>query len=309
MKLYVGITDSDWFRFLRQRKADEMNFWRPRNTSNFGAIQPGELFLFKSRYPNNRIMGGAFFVRHTTLPLDLAWMTFGEANGVASLSDLRVKIQSIRQDYERNPTIGCTVLTQPFYMKDSDCFNPPNDWSSNIVVGKTYEATVGEGRRLYEQARDAIITAEGAFAVQPARVIENKARYGNDQIITPRLGQGGFRVVVMDEYDRRCAITGEKTLPVLEAAHIRPYAEEGPHDISNGLFLRSDLHTLFDRGYITISNDLRVEVSSRIREEFSNGREYYAMHGHELKVLPRVRDHRPAINFLEWHQNHCFLNS
>jgi putative restriction endonuclease len=151
MKLYVGITDSDWFSFLRQRHAVEMNFWRPRNTSEFRAVQPGELFLFKSRYPINRIVGGAFFVRHTTLPLDLAWMTFGEANGAVSLSAFRTKIQSIRHDQEHNPYIGCTVLTQPFYLADGDFFDAPNDWSSNIVMGKTYDAAIGEGLRLYEQ--------------------------------------------------------------------------------------------------------------------------------------------------------------
>jgi len=308
MKLYVGITDSDWFSFLRQRKAIEMNFWRPRNTSEFRAIQPGELFLFKSRYPSNRIVGGAFLVRHTTLPLEIAWMTFGEANGAASLSEFRTKIQSIRHDQERNPSIGCTVLTQPFYLDERDSFEAPTDWSSNIVMGKSYDATTGEGLRLYEQARAAIISSEPSSELLQSRVTEEAARYGNEQIFRPRLGQGGFRIVVMDEYERRCAITGEKTLPVLEAAHIRPFAEEGPHDISNGIFLRSDLHTLFDRGYITIADDLRVVVSSRIREEFSNGKEYYAMHGRELKVLPRLPSHRPAPEFLAWHQNHCFTN-
>ena len=308
MKLYVGITDRDWFSFLRQRNAIEMNFWRPRNTSEFRAIQPGELFLFKTRYPNNRIVGGAFLVRHTTLPLELAWMTFGEANGAASLSEFRTKIQSIRHDQERNPQIGCTVLTQPFYLNDSDSFEAPTDWSSNIVMGKSYDATAGEGLRLYEQARAAIISSELPSEFQPSRVAEVAARYGNEQTIRPRLGQGGFRIVVMDEYERRCAITGEKTLPVLEAAHIRPFSEEGPHDISNGIFLRSDLHTLFDGGYITIADDFKVVVSGRIREEFSNGKEYYAMHGRELKVLPRLAPHRPAREFLEWHQNHCFTN-
>ena len=125
----------------------------------------------------------------------------------------------------------------------------------------------------------------------------------------PRLGQGGFRVVVLDEYERRCSITGERTLPVLEAAHIQPYSEEGPHDVTNGILLRSDLHTLFDKGYLTVTNDLKVEVSRRIREEFSNGREYYALQGRELKVLPSDRSHRPEARFLEWHQNNCFLGA
>jgi len=120
MKLYVGITDGDWFRFLRARNADEMNFWRPHGGNNFGAINPGELFLFKSRYPENRIVGGAYFVRHTTLPLDLAWEVFKEANGVESLDAFRRKISSIRGDNERNPIIGCTVLTQLFYLRDGE---------------------------------------------------------------------------------------------------------------------------------------------------------------------------------------------
>ncbi|MEQ1933646.1 MAG: HNH endonuclease, partial [Fimbriimonadaceae bacterium] len=180
---------------------------------------------------------------------------------------------------------------------------------SNLVMGKTYAVTVGEGRRLYEQAR-AAITANGfTFGEASSTVAEQTARYGEGILVKPRLGQGGFRVVVMDEYDRRCAITGERTLPVLEAAHIQPYAEFGPHEVSNGLFLRSDLHTLFDRGYMTVTGDLRVEVSRRIREEFSNGREYYALHGRELKTLPAAEAHRPHKQYLEWHQNHCFLGA
>ena len=73
----------------------------------------------------------------------------------------------------------------------------------------------------------------------------------------PRLGQGAFRVLVTDAYRRRCTISNERTLPVLEAAHIRPYADNGPHQLSNGLLLRSDLHRLFDLGYFTVDPDRR----------------------------------------------------
>ena len=50
MKIYVGITDADWFRYLSERNAEEMNFWRPRATSQFKILEPNELFLFKSKY-------------------------------------------------------------------------------------------------------------------------------------------------------------------------------------------------------------------------------------------------------------------
>jgi len=108
-------------------------------------------------------------------------------------------------------------------------------------------------------------------------------------------------VEVTDAYARRCAITGEKTLPALEAGHIRPYAKNGPHEIRNGLLLRSDLHNLFDLGYLTVTLDYRVEVSRRIREEFENGRHYYALHGQSLAVLPQHESTRPAPEFIEWH--------
>jgi len=309
MKLYVGITDRDWFRFLRARNTVEMNFWRPRSTSDFGVIQPGELFLFKTKYPENKVVGGAFLVRHTTLPLDLAWSTFGEANGVSSLADFRSKISSIRGDLERNPTIGCTILTQPFYLDDHAFFAPPLEWASNIVTGKSYDATTGEGLRLFEQAKSVILSQSPTIQSDSHRLAEDSPRYGEERLVRPRLGQGGFRVVVLDEYKRCCSITGERTLPVLEASHIQPYSEDGPHDVSNGLLLRSDLHTLFDKGYMTVTNDLKVEVSRRIREEFSNGRDYYALHGRELKVLPSDRSHRPAARFLEWHQTNRFLGA
>ena len=106
-------------------------------------------------------------------------------------------------------------------------------------------------------------------------------------------------------YRRRCAVTGERTLPVLEAAHVRPYAEGGRHELANGILLRSDLHTLFDRGYVTITPDYRLEVSRRIRDEFENGRDYYALHGREVRV-PVGSDERPAPILLDWHNTHKF---
>ena len=43
--------------------------------------------------------------------------------------------------------------------------------------------------------------------------------------------------------------------------------------MSNGILLRSDLHKLFDVGYVTVTPELTLEVSPRLREEWHNGRE------------------------------------
>jgi putative restriction endonuclease len=102
---------------------------------------------------------------------------------------------------------------------------------------------------------------------------------------------------------KRCSITGERTLPVLEAAHIKPYAESGPNFISNGLLLRPDMHKFFDAGYLTVTNEYKVEVSKRLKEDYQNGREYYQYHGKELMVLPaRIQD-KPGSRFIDWHNN------
>ena len=93
---------------------------------------------------------------------------------------------------------------------------------------------------------------------------------------TPRLGQGIFRVRVLDAYGRACAVTQEHSLPVLDAAHIKPYSEGGKHAVSNGVALRSDLHRLFDRGYVTFDEANSFVVGRRLRDDYANGRSYYA---------------------------------
>lgn len=130
-------------------------------------------------------------------------------------------------------------------------------------------------------------------------------RFGEPTLIRPRLGQGAFRVAVTDAYQRRCAVTGERTLPALDAAHIRPYAEGGEHAVPNGLLLRRDIHCLFDLGYVTVTPDHVFEVSPRIREEFENGRDY-CMHGKSL-LIPRRNELRPDTTALGWHNNYQFL--
>jgi putative restriction endonuclease len=136
---------------------------------------------------------------------------------------------------------------------------------------------------------------------------EEPTRFGADYLTRARLGQGAFRVLVTEAYDRRCAVTGERTLPVLEAAHIKPYSATGPHLVANGLLLRSDFHILFDDGYLTVTEDLRVQVSAKIREKFENGREYYQYRGKPLLVVPRNHDERPSREFLRWHNSERFL--
>ena len=301
VRMVVGVTDRDWFEHLRARPhLAEVNFWSP-SPRPFRALQPGELFLFKLKAPADRIVGGGLFAHAADMPSSLAWEAFGEANGAASLAEMRRRITkyrigdaSARGDF----TIGCRVLTDAVFWPEPLWLAPPASWRPSIVSFRGYGTDEAEGRALW----DAVAERMAARAPED----EAAARWGAPRLVAPRLGQGAFRVLVTSQYERRCAVTGERTLPALDAAHIRPFAQGGPHAASNGLLLRRDVHSLFDGGYVTVTPEGRFEVSGRIREEFRNGRQYYALHGQELRP-PADPAAKPDPAALRWHNETVFL--
>src|SRR5262249_37609196 len=147
--------------------------------------------------------------------------------------------------------------------------------------------------QLQEAARQLPRSAALGFA-------ESGARFGAPTLITPRLGQGAFRIAVTEAYHRQCAVSGGKVLPALDAAHIRPYADGGLHMKSNGILLRKDIHCIFDAGYATVDSDYRFVVSNKVREVFNNGEEYLRLHRKVLRLPDRAAD-RPDLGFLQWH--------
>ncbi len=301
MKIYVGVTDEDWYEQLASRKPDEVNFWKP-GSSSFKALMQNDMFLFKLHYPMNKIVGGGFFVRFSLLPPFLAWQAFGEKNGTTSYEELLVRINKYRTRNAistLNAPIGCIILTEPFFFEERDWISVPEDWRLSIVQGKTYDTSTEAGDFLYRQVTDKLRVGNTAIS-------DNQRQRYAESWALHRLGQGAFRVVVTEAYQRRCAITGEKTLPVLEAAHIKPYSADGPHSINNGLLLRSDLHTLFDEGYLTVNNDLIIEVSKKLHDDYGNGKDYYQFHGNKLRNIPSSMLELPSQDYLTWHNEHCY---
>jgi len=266
------------------------------------------LFLFKLHKRNSgKIVGGGYYISFSFLPIFLAWEAFGVKNGVESLLDLENRIRHYRTKNKRpleNPQIGCIILTDPFFFDEKDWIEPPKDWSNHIVQGKGYSSDKADGKYLFEEIQERLKEKNERTLCRDLADI--RYTYINTK---HRMGQGAFRVVVTDAYRRSCAFSGERTLPILEAAHIRPYSAEGEHSTENGILLRSDLHILFDKGYMTVDNDYRIEVSKRLNSDYGNGKMYYSMHGQELKVIPNCIEHRPSISNLQWHNENIFLSS
>jgi putative restriction endonuclease len=307
MRIFIAITDQDWFELHASRaRVDEVNFWRPSPNANFKVLQPGELLVFKLHSPLNFIAGGGFFTRFLHLPLSLAWDSFGEANGVTSVDEMRRRIGKYRNvDFTPadNPNVGCIMLAEPFFWPRELWIPSPPEFSLHNQVGKGFDAESGAGKALWAAISERLIAQPppGIETATATLAAIESAGFGKPQIVHPRLGQGSFRVLVTDAYERRCAITGERTLPVLDTAHIMPFSVCQRHELSNGILMRSDLHRLFDGGYLTIDPaDRRVVVSKRIREEFENGKEYYRLEGTTIRE-PGDPAFRPLTENLEYH--------
>ena len=309
MKFWVGVTDNKWYKFLSQIRPDEVNFWQPSGTPPFTNAPVGLPFLFKLKRPYNHIAGGGFFVTYSSLPLSLAWEVFGQKNGCSSLGELRELIAPLISTERRDEQIGCNVLANPFFFDEGLWISDLPGWSSNIVRGKMYDSNENAGKDIWQRVEHCLKSQsleetqiDGVLlAAEPIR------KFGSPVAVQPRLGQSSFRVLVTDAYQRRCAITGERTLVTLEAAHIVPYSGEGGHDVRNGLLLRADFHRLFDAGLVSVTPDLRVRISRRIKEEWYNGKVYYRLDNSPLSVLPILPSMRPDPDKLDWHYRNRFI--
>ena len=168
---------------------------------------------------------------------------FNNHNGCKDYMEFKTKILRYRTDKENpDPYIGCIVLTNPIFFDEPDWIPVPIDWNKNIVQGKSYEIEEMIGKTLWQQVESRIqnhlIISDDDKDKNQLNLEEPSSPYYRLSVLQRvRLGQGAFRVLIMDAYHRKCAISGEKTLPVLEAAHIKPYSQSGPHFIKNGLLL------------------------------------------------------------------------
>ncbi len=299
---FVAVTDPAWWRELARQPGlnDEANFWRP--SPRAFRLPIGTPFFFKLKAPHNAIGGFGYFAGFSVLPDWLAWETFGTANGVPDLAALRGRLDRIRAGAriaDAGGQIGCCLIAECAFFPESAWVRPPRDWSPRTQTGARIDLASAEGRRIWDECIARVPAPRAAMR-------ESAERYGAPVLHRPRLGQSIFRIRVLDAYGRACSVTTEHSLPVLDVAHIKPYAQGGEHSVANGLVLRTDLHRLFDRGYLTVGDGDRLVVSRRLEEEWQNGRAYYELQGRRL-ALPADADQRPDRAALAWHQDQVFL--
>jgi len=313
MRGYVGVTDDEWYRFLAARpeiSEAEVNFWRPGGGGAFRALTAGEPFFFKTHAPHNRIVGGGFFSGFAALRVSEAWQMFGLANGAASLEQMRARIAHYRREPigpTEDPEIGCVFVRNVTFFPANMAYDPPPGFAPSIVQGKGYDMAERQVSGYFGDLMQLVLgRAVEIDLSQPWH--DTGPVFGDPRLAPYRLAQQAFKAVVLSAYHGHCAITGTKIRPVLEAAHVRPVTDGGENRLDNGLLLRSDVHTMFDRGYLAVDPSYRLRVSPRLRDEFGNGEQFYAK-ASQLIALPDRKPDHPQREFLEWHLDEVFQAS
>jgi putative restriction endonuclease len=311
MRAYVGVTDNEWYHFLAARpEVTEVNFWQPSGGRGFRILTPGEPFFFKTHFPHNRVVGGGFFSDSARLRVSEAWELFGEANGVDSVDQMKARIGHYRRTQlgrGGDPVIGCLFVRDVRFFPVDSTMAPPPRFAPNIVQGKSYDLADQSVAPYFRMLLQLLLGVDVELDFQQPWHRQRPV-FGDPRLAPYRLGQRSFQAVVLDAYHRRCAISGTHIPPVLQAAHIRPVTAGGEHRLDNGLLLRSDVHTLFDRGYLAVDPRYRLLVSPRLRDNFQNGDQFYTRAGQVIS-LPDHRVDRPHRDFLEWHLEEVFKAS
>jgi putative restriction endonuclease len=245
-----------------------------------------------------RLIGGYGIYRgYETLTVSEAWSKFGPGNGVSSASELEERIVGFASKRSANftpqsdPKIGCLSLDDPVFLEKPSYLDPAEfgvEFPRQVVKFKTFaepDPFLVPLDRINHESEFVPI----AGSAEPVMSQRKK-----------RDGQAQFRRIVLDAYGNQCCISGTNVDAVIQAAHIQPYISKQSNHAQNGLPLRSDLHTLFDCGLISVGSGNVILISSRL-----DGTVYEGFRG-KLLGLPKNGRVSPSVKALELHRQSVY---
>lgn len=204
--------------------------------------------------------------------------------------------------------VGGTLLRDVRFFDPVDEQSRPYDFASNMVQGRVHELDDLSAEHPVLVAA-AHLTAPRLVAPRvPVPLDVHQRIFGEARLQGVRLGQDAFKAVVAHNYGYQCGMTGEKVRPVLEAAHTLPDASGGKQKPDNGLLLRSDMHTLYDHGYIAVDGRYLRGRVTLLRARFGHGNALYAKAGQAIGT-PARRGNKPGREFLQWQIETVFKQS
>ena len=175
----------------------------------------------------------------------------------------------------------------------------PRDF--NVIV----QAGLADDHPLLPRVDEPVVSG---FAEEHTPFLFEDARERVASLVSRVVRDRVFRRVVLRAYDERCAVTGLKLIngggrAEVEAAHIRPVEANGPDIVSNGLALSGTAHWMFDRGLISLSDDMDILVSRQANDPDSIRS---IINSTSRVMLPSREADRPHLQFVRWHRERCF---
>jgi hypothetical protein len=175
--------------------------------------------------------------------------------------------------------------------KDADTYI--FEWSVSFdpfVLTQLLENKDAEGKLLENTLKNTTITSE-----QYGRVVE--------RLVKTRVGQSGFRQNLLSNPNTaRCPFTNITNPELLIASHIKPWSVSTPQekaDVSNGFMFTPSFDLLFDKGFISFTNEKRVILSPQLdRETFQS----VGLTADRIDVPSLPVEGREY--YLEYHRNH-----
>jgi putative restriction endonuclease len=154
---------------------------------------------------------------------------------------------------------------------------------------------------------DTVDSGEG-FAEDTSPFVFETERERVQHLVSRPVRKKAFRHVVLRAYGERCAFTGLKFIngggrAEVNAAHIKPVEHNGPDIVHNGIALSGTAHWMFDRGLISLSDDLEILISRQVND-IDSVQSFINKSGHATPPL-RATD-RPDPRFLTWHREYFF---
>ena len=228
------------------------------------------------------------------------WDELGISNGTRSKEEFLERVSKYNKNVkvDEQTLVGFKILVDPVFLDEEHWIDLPADWSQNIITRKSYNSISMEGERLLTFYRSHQSSAfrdskfdDFGFSDHPVPA------YTMGQPQKVRSGQARFKFALLDAYEARCAVTGSSVEAFLEAAHIIPFSESMDNSVNNGILLRCDIHTLFDRGLLNINGNYLVELSDKFFELYPDDIIYRGLHGQKIS-LPKKASWHPSLNNL-----------
>ena len=129
--------------------------------------------------------------------------------------------------------------------------------------------------------------------------------------VKQRVNQSFFRKAVLTAYNSACCITGLSNSQLLIASHIKPWSASSEVEKTNprnGLCLNALHDKAFDKGFLTVTPDHVIHISSDISDIYEGNvvERFFTVYDGKQIILPEK--FAPMSEFLQYHNDVVFEN-